>query len=64
MLGYTKIGGGDTKVLVFHGWFDDYSVREPTFKPMDTEQFSYLFIDYRGYGKSTELSGDYTERLF
>lgn len=62
MLGYTKIGHGDTKVLVFHGWFGDYSVWEPTFKAMDTDQFTYLFIDYRGYGKSAELSGNYTMR--
>ena len=60
MLGYTKVGEGNTKVLVFHGWFGDYSVWEPTFKAMDTEQFSYLFIDYRGYGKSAALNGTYT----
>lgn len=62
MLGYTQVGNGTTKVLVFHGWFGDYSVWEPTFKAMDTEQFSYVFIDYRGYGKSSELSGNYTMR--
>ncbi|MGB0847039.1 MAG: alpha/beta fold hydrolase [Thiolinea sp.] len=60
MLGYTQIGTGDTKVLVFHGWFGDYSVWEPMFKMMDTEQFSYVFIDYRGYGKSADLTGEYT----
>ena len=64
MLGYTQVGNGTTKVLVFHGWFGDYSVWEPTFKAMDTEQFSYVFIDYRGYGKSSELSGDYTCLLY
>ena len=62
MLGYTQVGNGDTKVLVFHGWFGDYSVWQPTFSAMDTEQFTYVFIDYRGYGKSSELGGDYTMR--
>lgn len=62
MLGYTQIGHGETKVLVFHGWFGDYSVWEPTFKALNTDAFSYLFIDYRGYGRSSELSGDYTMR--
>ncbi|MEZ5476812.1 MAG: alpha/beta hydrolase [Thiolinea sp.] len=62
MLGYTTVGNGAEKVLVFHGWFGDYSVWEPTFKAMDTERFTYAFIDYRGYGKSAEQSGEYTMR--
>ncbi len=59
-LAYTTIGKGENKVLVFHGWFGDYSVWEPCFKAIDTDKFTYVFIDYRGYGKSAELSGHYS----
>lgn len=59
-LGYTQMGSGAEKVLVFEGWFGDYSVWEPTFKGMDTDTFTYLFMDYRGYGKSATQSGSYS----
>lgn len=59
-IGYTKIGTGSDKVLVLHGWFGDYSVWEPTFNSLNTESYTYVFIDYRGYGKSKDMSGDYT----
>ena len=29
-IGYTLVGNGAEKVMVFHGWFGDYSVWEPT----------------------------------
>ena len=59
-IGYTKIGNGTDNVLVLHGWFGDYSVWEPTFNSLNTEKYTYVFMDYRGYGKSMEMSGDYT----
>lgn len=58
-LAYTTIGNGDNNVLVFHGWFGDHSVWEPCIKAMDTDKFTYVFVDYRGYGKSADLSGNY-----
>lgn len=62
MIGYTTIGHGAEHVLVFHGWFGDYSVWLPCLTAMDTDTFTYVFIDYRGYGKSAHLTGDYTMR--
>lgn len=59
-IGYTEIGTGDEKILVLHGWFGDYSVWEPTFNSINKNKFTYCFIDYRGYGKSKEVSGEYT----
>lgn len=59
-IGYTLVGNGAEKVMVFHGWFGDYSVWEPTFSAMDTDTFTYAFLDYRGYGKSAEQTGDYS----
>ncbi|TXH67788.1 MAG: alpha/beta hydrolase [Thiothrix sp.] len=61
-IGYTTIGQGTEHVLVFHGWFGDYTAWEPSFKALDTAKFTYIFIDYRGYGKSAALSGNYSMR--
>ena len=59
-IGHSVVGSGPEKVLVLHGWFGDYAVWEPTFSSLDKETFTYIFIDYRGYGKSTQMSGDYS----
>ena len=59
-IGHTVIGEGDEKVIVQHGWFGDYQVWEPVFSSLDKKKYSFVFIDYRGYGKSKDLSGDYS----
>lgn len=59
-IGHTLVGAGDKKVLVLHGWFGDHTVFEPTFNALDLDGCTYAFMDYRGYGKSKELTGDYT----
>ncbi|OOY34835.1 alpha/beta hydrolase [Solemya velum gill symbiont] len=59
-IGHTIIGSGPETVFVLHGWFGDYSVWEPTFPALDKETFTYVFIDYRGYGKSADIDGSYT----
>lgn len=59
-IGHTIIGSGSEVVVVLHGWFGDYSVWEPTFSSLDQDTFTYVFIDYRGYGKSTEMVGNYS----
>lgn len=61
-IAYTTIGQGAEHVLVFHGWFGDYTTWQPTFNALDTDTFTYIFIDYRGYGKSAALTGDYSMR--
>jgi pimeloyl-ACP methyl ester carboxylesterase len=59
-IGHTIVGSGKEKVLVLHGWFGDYKVWEPTFNSLDKDTFTYVFIDYRGYGKSRDMNGDYS----
>jgi pimeloyl-ACP methyl ester carboxylesterase len=59
-IGYTEIGKGQEKVLVLHGWFGDYAVWEPTFSSLDKGTFTYVFMDYRGYGNSKAQKGNYT----
>ena len=60
IIGHTSIGSGNEKVLVLHGWFGDYKVWEPTFSSLDKGTFTYVFMDYRGYGKSSDMKGDYS----
>ena len=59
-IGHTIVGSGKEKVLILHGWFGDYKVWEPTFNSLDKEIFTYVFIDYRGYGKSKDMTGNYS----
>ncbi len=59
-IGHTLIGSGNEKVIVLHGWFGDYAVWEPTFPSLALDQFTYAFMDCRGYGKSRDQAGDYT----
>ncbi len=59
-LGYTMVGQGAEHVLVFHGWTSDHSVWSPIFPALDTDTFTYVFPDYRGYGKSKHIKGRYT----
>ena len=59
-IGHTLIGSGNENVIVLHGWLGDYAVWEPTFPSLALDQFTYAFMDYRGYGKSRDQAGDYT----
>ena len=59
-IGHTLVGKGKEGVVVLHGWFGDYAVFEPTFNALDLDAFTYAFMDYRGYGKSKAMTGDYS----
>lgn len=57
---YNLIGQGVEQVIVLHGWFGDHSVFRPLFPFLNLDRFTYAFVDYRGYGKSKDISGEYT----
>ena len=59
-IGYTLHGNGDRKVIVLHGWMGDSSTFDPVLMSIDKTEYSYAFMDYRGYGKSRKLTGDYS----
>ncbi|MFZ6645877.1 alpha/beta fold hydrolase [Undibacterium sp. TJN25] len=57
MLGYTKFGNGANKVMVLggaFGWSDDWNGLQAG---LDPEQSTWVFADYRGYGRSRALDG-------
>lgn len=60
MIGHTLVGNGAKRVIVLHGWLGDSSVFDPMLPSLDTEQFTYAFIDYRGYGRSRETTGEFS----
>jgi pimeloyl-ACP methyl ester carboxylesterase len=60
MIGYHLHGNGNNKVLVLHGWLGDSTAFDPVIPFLDTQTFTYAFMDYRGYGQSASLSGSYT----
>lgn len=60
LIGHKLIESGKEKVLVLHNWFCDSSSYEPLLPYLDTEKFTYLLVDLRGYGLSKELHGEYS----
>jgi len=59
-LGHKLLGTGPHRVMVLHGWFGDHEIWSPAYPFLDTQSFTYAFVDYRGYGESRSLSGPYT----
>lgn len=59
-IGHTLIGNGENNVVVLHGWLGDHTAFEPTYDALDTDTFTYAFVDYRGYGKSKDTTGKHT----
>ncbi|MFG1609629.1 alpha/beta fold hydrolase [Actinoplanes sp. NPDC049265] len=56
----TTVGNGPRRVVALHGWFG--SARGWGWLPelIDTERFSYAFLDYRGYGDRRDETGEYS----
>jgi pimeloyl-ACP methyl ester carboxylesterase len=55
-----KVGRGPHKVLALHGWFGCAQGWGALVDALDTERFTWAFMDARGYGGSRELAGSYT----
>jgi pimeloyl-ACP methyl ester carboxylesterase len=57
---HVTVGSGDHHVLALHGWFG--SARGWGSLPgyLDTSAYTYVFMDYRGYGERQQVSGDFT----
>ena len=60
MIGYQLLGQGAHHVIVLHGWFGDGSAFDPVKPFLDLDTYTYAFMDYRGYGQSTHLNGDFS----
>lgn len=58
--GYVTVGSGPRKVLAMSGWFGSAEDWQPLVPALDTDTFTYVFFDYRGYGRSRERDGAFT----
>ena len=59
ILGHYLFGSGPARVMVFHDWMGDAENYLPTLPYLDGEAFTYAFVELRGYGKSSRLTGEY-----
>lgn len=59
-IAYKQIGDGKEKVLVMHNWMSDSASYDPMLPYLNTDAFTYVFVDSRGYGRSKEMQGTYS----
>lgn len=57
---FHRVGQGPHPVIVLHGWFGDARAFEPIEPWLSGEAFSYVFMDYRGYGGMRDAQGEFT----
>lgn len=57
---FHRVGSGPHPVLVLHGWFGDARAFAPIEAWLSQDMFSYVFMDYRGYGGMMDACGEYT----
>jgi pimeloyl-ACP methyl ester carboxylesterase len=54
------IGTGPHKVIALHGWFADRHAFAPMEGVLTGSDFTYAFMDCRGYGGMKDVAGSYT----
>lgn len=60
IIAHKQMGSGAEKVLVLHHWMGDLTSYDFMLPYLNTERFTYVFADLRGYGGSKEMRGAYT----
>lgn len=53
-------GHGPTKVLFLHGWLSDHTIFSSVLPYFEHTQYTVALMDYRGYGTSQRLDGNFT----
>ncbi|CAN5606991.1 alpha/beta hydrolase [soil metagenome] len=61
-LAYTTVGNGPTLVIGLHSWLADHQTFMPMAPYLDKSLYTFVFPDFRGYGKSRDQSGAYDIR--
>ncbi|WP_330299207.1 alpha/beta fold hydrolase [Streptomyces sp. NBC_00503] len=59
-IAHRRIGTGPVRVIVLHDWFGTSANWGSVLEYLDPREFSYAFLDYRGYGDRRDLPGRYT----
>ena len=60
MLGFDKHGSGGQRVIVLNDWLSDTSTWNAARSYLSQEDFSWVFADLRGYGRSKGQDGRFT----
>jgi pimeloyl-ACP methyl ester carboxylesterase len=61
VLGHRVHGNGPEKAFLYNDWLADSTSWDPTLQYLDTETFTYVLTDLRGYGQSMDQTGEYNE---
>jgi|688.fasta_scaffold19462_2 pimeloyl-ACP methyl ester carboxylesterase len=59
-IAHKQIGSGKEKVLIMHHWMGDSTSYDPMIPYLNTDDYTYVFVDLRGYGLSKEMRGKYS----
>ncbi len=57
---YFTHGSGETRVLVLNGWFGSSGAWGALIPNLNGTDFTWAFMDYRGYGGSKDVAGEHT----
>ncbi|MCP2166555.1 alpha/beta fold hydrolase [Goodfellowiella coeruleoviolacea] len=53
-------GSGPHRVLALHGWFADRGAYRSIWPYLNETDFTYAFVDFRGYGQAKQIPGEFT----
>ncbi|MCK0103800.1 alpha/beta hydrolase [Pseudohalocynthiibacter sp. F2068] len=59
-LAHHTVGNGPEKVLMLHSWIDNSHSMDNITPYLDTDAYTFVFADLRGYGGSIDIKGEYT----
>lgn len=59
-IAHKQIGSGKEKVLVMHNWMGDSTSYDSMLPYLNLVDYTYVFVDLRGYGNSKEMRGRYS----
>lgn len=59
-IAHKQMGSGKEKVLVMHNWMGDSTSYDSMLPYLNTDDYTYVFVDLRGYGRSKEMRGVYS----
>ncbi len=59
-LGHKILGTGETQIMILHELMGDHKNYEAILPYLDKTNFTYIFVDLRGYGLSKKISGEYS----
>ncbi len=57
-IAYRTFGRGFEHIIVMHDWFCDSTSYDSIQPYLNTEKFTYVFVDLRGYGRSKGILGE------